>query len=586
MAEIASAYVALLPSAKGMGEGITHELGDAGAKGGKSAARGFKGSFAPGIKGIGGMLAGVFAASKGVDFLKDAVGQASDLSESSSKVKVVFKDQAGAIENTAKTAASAMGLSKGAYLDAAGGLGNLLVSLKIAPKAAAGMSQRMVALAGDLASFNNTSPEEALDALKSGLTGETEPLKRYGVNMNDATLKAQALKDGLIKTTKQALTPQQKALAAQALIMGQTKTAQGDFARTSGGLANQQRILAAKVDDVKSKVGTALLPILTKFANYTNDKILPAVQGFITGMQNGTGPGGRLAGVVGHIRDALSDALPYVRKVIGFLVNNKEAVATFAGVILTVAAAIKVWSVVQAALDIALSANPLGLVVIAVAALAAGLVYAYKHSETFRDIVHGALHAVGAAGRWLWNNVFSRVFKFILNGIASIIGGFAKMLHALGHVPGFGWAKKAGDAMDTAAGKARDMADGIKKIKDKKVKVQVNYHVKGATPATQRALAKDRSLSGARAAGGPVMRGKTYLVGEHGPELFKPVASGTIIPNHKASRGEPWQATASTRGGLAGPQFHVDKVEAQDVNHFLRQMQSRGRAVSGGGVSF
>jgi phage-related minor tail protein len=89
----------------------------------------------------------------------------------------------------------------------------------------------------------------------------------------------------------------------------------------------------------------------------------------------------------------------------------------------------------------------------------------------------------------------------------------------------------------------------------------------------------------ARAAGGPVRRGQTYLVGERGPELFKPVASGTIIPNHRASRGEPVH-TVAARGGTTGPQFHVDKVEAQDVNHFLRQMQSRGRAVSGGGVSF
>ena len=72
-----------------------------------------------------------------------------------------------------------MGISKGAYLEAAGGLGNLLVSLKVQPKAAADMSQQMVKLAGDMASFNNVPVADALAAIKSGLTGETEPFP-YG----------------------------------------------------------------------------------------------------------------------------------------------------------------------------------------------------------------------------------------------------------------------------------------------------------------------------------------------------------------------------------------------------------------------
>jgi hypothetical protein len=102
MAEIASAYVALLPSAKGMGEGITHELGGAGAKGGKSAAKGFKGSFIPGVKAIGGMVAGAFAVSKGVDFLKDSVGEAREAQKVGAQTAQTIKTTGGAAKVSAK----------------------------------------------------------------------------------------------------------------------------------------------------------------------------------------------------------------------------------------------------------------------------------------------------------------------------------------------------------------------------------------------------------------------------------------------------------------------------------------------------
>ena len=75
------------------------------------------------------------------------------------------------------------------------------------------------------------------------MRGEAEPLRQYGVLLDDASLRQAALELGIISTTKNALTPQQKVLAAQALIYQQTGTAQGDFARTSDGLANKTRIL-------------------------------------------------------------------------------------------------------------------------------------------------------------------------------------------------------------------------------------------------------------------------------------------------------------------------------------------------------
>ena len=83
------------------------------------------------------------------------------------------------------------------------------------------------------------------------------------------TLRQKALELGITSTTKDALTPQQKVLAAQAAIFDQTSAAQGDFARTSGGLANQQRILGAQVENLKARLGQALLNLLDNAVKFS-----------------------------------------------------------------------------------------------------------------------------------------------------------------------------------------------------------------------------------------------------------------------------------------------------------------------------
>lgn len=80
------------------------------------------------------------------------------------------------------------------------------------------------------------------------------------------------------------------------------------------------------------------------------------------------------------------------------------------------------WAVAQWALNAAMSANPIGLIVVAIAALVAGLVLAYKKSETFRNIVHGALNAVGAAATWLWENAIKPAWDGIVAAFQFVAG--------------------------------------------------------------------------------------------------------------------------------------------------------------------
>jgi hypothetical protein len=242
----------------------------------------------------------VFVAQQGAQFFKGAITGASDLSESISKNEVVFGAASDKVQEFGENAARAFGQSRAQALEATGVFGNLLRAVGLSEDKSADFSTTLTGLASDLASFNNTEVDEALNALRAGLVGETEPLKRFGVNLNDATLKAKALELGL-SDGKETLDASAKAQAAYALILEQTELAQGDFARTSGGLANQQRILAAQWTDMQAKVGNLLLPAITKLATVANNVLLPGVENLARSLANTLGPA--FTGVADVVRE-------------------------------------------------------------------------------------------------------------------------------------------------------------------------------------------------------------------------------------------------------------------------------------------
>ena len=207
------------------------------------------------------------------------VSMASNLEESQSKVNTVFGASAGVINEFASTSAKSFGITKQAALEATGTFGNLIQAFGIGRGQAADMSTTLIGLAADLASFNNTSIEDAIQALRSGLSGETEPLKRFGVAINDLRLKEEARTLGLYDG-KGALDITAKTQAAYALILKDTSLAQGDFERTSDGFANQMRILKASLSDAATELGTVLLPYFKTFVSFVNDNIVPGVLAF------------------------------------------------------------------------------------------------------------------------------------------------------------------------------------------------------------------------------------------------------------------------------------------------------------------
>jgi hypothetical protein len=278
--------------------------------------------------------AGAMAVKIGVD----AVKAASDLGETISKVNVLFGDTAKDIEKFADGAATSLGQTKQQALDAAATFATFGKSAGLSGQELGKFSTDFVTLASDLASFNNTSPEQAINAIGSALRGEAEPLRQYGVLLDDASMRQAAFELGIIKTTKDALTPQQKVLAAQALIYKQTSAAQGDFERTSDGLANRTRILTAQLENAKTTIGQALLPIVLQLATVFSEKVIPIVQKVTDAFSSKSdGMGGTLENLANSIKsfvqpifEGLSSAFEKVKNTI---VENKDEFQRFFNVV-------------------------------------------------------------------------------------------------------------------------------------------------------------------------------------------------------------------------------------------------------------
>jgi hypothetical protein len=244
------------------------------------------------------------ASAVGAVGLYKLANAAGDYGEAQSAASVIFGDAVDIVTEFGEAASETAGMSKKAAVDGANTFGTFGKSAGLAGEDLAGFSTEMVQLAGDLASFKNTSPEQAIQAIGSALRGESEPIRQYGVLLDDATLKQRAMTLGIYEGTG-ALTPQQKVLAAQAEILAQTSDAQGDYSRTSDSLANQQRTLTAEFENLKVGIGQGVLPMMSSLVGGASD-VLGVFSELSPGTQSVIGKLGGVVVVSGLVVGALS----------------------------------------------------------------------------------------------------------------------------------------------------------------------------------------------------------------------------------------------------------------------------------------
>lgn len=524
--------------------------------GGKMNAIGTSKGFMAVTQGVGiGVGVGAYnLLSKGISIASDAIGDsianASDLNEQINKTKAIFGPAAQTVLDFGETSAKSLGISNEASLEAAGNFGNLFNTIGITGKASAGMSTNLVTLASDLASFNNIDPSEALEKLRSGLAGEAEPLRTVGVLINETTVAAKAQELGFRKVNGQ-FTEGQKVQARYALIMEQTSKAQGDFAKTSGSMANQQRILNAEVADSSAKLGEKFIPIVQKTQRALIE-LEPAIEGsfdaigFLTAtVTNSRGPMGYLidqqkanadaAQAAKEKNDALNETLTTQTEsakdlAFGFTTSGiaaddlKAAVTkldTKTGVLY------EDWYELNKSMrsDMRVTKDQIQTDF-------AGLTDYMKNRLTDKEL-RNLLNGKGSMGATLLAGLKSKhgdvveetgtIFTDIMGKMTT--PELKNLLTGKGAI-GAQLLKDLNSKDPAISAAARKIMANVKDELDTRVDIEVAVH---SHPINKNGPGK--------AMGGPVTARRTYMVGERGPELFVSDQSGTIIPNHELAKG-------------------------------------------------
>ncbi len=232
-------------------------------------------SFSDQMKSLAKTAGAAFVTREVVNFAKSAVSAASDLGESINAVNVTFGEASAGILALGENAATAVGLSQREFNAFAVQFSGFTQQIAGSGGDIAAVTDDLTTRIADFASVMNMDVPEAAQVFQSALAGETEPIRRFGIDMSAATVEAHALATGMI-ASKSEMTEAIKVQARYSLLMQSTNKVAGDFANTSDSLANQQRILAAKMDDAKATIGQAMIPALEGLMNV----VIPLVEAF------------------------------------------------------------------------------------------------------------------------------------------------------------------------------------------------------------------------------------------------------------------------------------------------------------------
>ncbi|CAB4137255.1 Phage tail tape measure protein [uncultured Caudovirales phage] len=319
-------------------------------------------------------------------FATASVKASSDAAELQSAFNQTFGEMASSMNEWAETTGNAMGRSTQAMQELANSYGLFFNNLPVAREEAARMSRVFAELTQDFASFHNLTEDEAMTAFRSGLAGETEALRRYGIDVSAAAVESRALAMGLAETSKE-LTEQDKILARYNLILDATKNAQGDVARTSDGTANQVRTAQAAFEELQVAIG---------------EKLLPAITPLITAAANllnyfGTLPSGVQTTIVAVA--ALAAALGPLMMVFGSIITVAPAIVAAFGMI-------------KVAM-LALLANP---ILLAAAAVITSVFLAWQNWDSIKAILSG----LAASFTEFWGNNVSPVLDSIKAKITDV----------------------------------------------------------------------------------------------------------------------------------------------------------------------
>ena len=281
----------------------------------------------------------------------------------------------------------------------------MLTSMGLTEQESLKFSESLTELAYDMASFYNLSPEEAFEKLKSGITGEAEPLKALGILVNDTTIKNYAYTHSIAEQGEE-LTEAQKVQARYGAIMEATANAQGDLARTMDSPTNQLRIMQEQVTQIAIQFGQILIPVLEQLIGIIKP-LLDKFQGLSTEQQE-------LIVKVGMLVAALGPVIGIVGKIISVAGTLHTMFGAISGVMATAGVSTTGFGAVIAAVT-----GPIGIAIAAITACVGAITLLYKHNEAFRDKVNA-----------IWEGI-KEMISSILDALSGLFDAFIEVASGL-----------------------------------------------------------------------------------------------------------------------------------------------------------
>lgn len=355
--------------------------------------------------GLWGRVIGIMGAYLAGQQVRQAIDYASDLVEVQNVVDVTFAEGAEEVNKWSKSALDAYGLNELSAKRYSSTLGAMMKSSGLAGDEVRKMSMDMTALAGDMASFYNLSGDEAFEKIKSGISGETEPLKALGINMSDANLQTFAYSQGINKLTKD-MSQAEKVQLRYGYLLSVTSDAQGDFARTQDSFSNQTKLLAEKWNAFRGEMATGLLPVLTMVIQVMNNMITVA------------------QAVYDFISANWSVFAPLIYGIVGALT-----------IFVTYLTLVKTWSLIcagaQAVWNAVMMANPIMLIVMAIMAVIGAIVALCNWIAESTGVAESGLGVItgafATAGAFIYNLVIG-VINAVINAVYNMIKPFASVI--------------------------------------------------------------------------------------------------------------------------------------------------------------
>ncbi|WP_304428073.1 hypothetical protein, partial [uncultured Clostridium sp.] len=256
---------------------------------------------------------------------------------------------------------NAIGRSKTEIKNGVTNLGDLLTGYGMTEEAAGKLSQQVIALSYDLASFNNVQDADAIDRMTKGILGEHEGLKALGIAINETTLQNKMMEMGLEGQFAK-LDEVTKAQVRYAIMLDQTKNAQGDAERSADSYTNKVKKLEATMTTTKETIGGALIPVVTQFVELFQagaDKLQGFVNVLTSGIAEGQGFGDALSNAFASIGwdwcaslvDGISGVIEKVKEVVNWFKEHEAVTKTLAGVVGTLVGAFALLKIALAIKD-------------------------------------------------------------------------------------------------------------------------------------------------------------------------------------------------------------------------------------------